>query len=106
MTMLALAPLSAIPDNRPLRVEHDFLDFVLVRSGDDVYALEDRCSHGDIPLSEGELAGCLLECWLHGSVFDVRTGIPQTPPAASPVKTFPVTIDEVDGTPTVFVEIG
>ena len=106
MATIALAPLDAIADGKALRVEHDFLDFVIVRTGSEVYALEDRCSHGDIPLSEGEVDGCFIECWLHGSTFDLRTGIPASPPAASPVKTFPVTISEVDGTQTVFVEIG
>lgn len=106
MAPVALAPLSAISDGRALRVEHEVLDVVLVRAGAEVYALEDRCSHGDIPLSEGEVDGCFIECWLHGSTFDIRTGVPMSPPAASPVKTFPVTIDDVDGTPTVFVEIG
>ena len=106
MAAIALAPLDAVADGKALRVEHDVIDFVVVRAGSDVYVLEDRCSHGDIPLSEGEVDGCFIECWLHGSTFDLRTGVPTSPPAASPVKTFPVTISEVDGTPTVFVEIG
>ncbi len=106
MASVALAPFDALADGKPLRIEHEILDFVLVRAGADVYALEDRCSHGDIPLSEGEVEGCFIECWLHGSTFDMRTGVPMSPPAASPVRTFPVTIDEVDGTPMVFVEIG
>lgn len=105
MTSVALMPLAELGD-RPHRIEHGDLDLVLVRCDDAVYALEDRCTHGDVPLSEGELDGCLLECWLHGSTFDVRTGVPTCPPAVSPVKTFPVTIDEVDGTPMVFVGIG
>lgn len=60
----------------------------VVRLEDDVYALEDRCSHADVALSEGEVEGCTLECWLHGSAFDLRTGRPLTPPASQPVATF------------------
>ena len=100
--MMALADLGS----RPHRVEHGDLDLVLVRQGDEVFALEDRCSHGDVPLSEGEFSRGRLECWLHGSTFDVRTGAPTCPPAVSPVRTFPVTIDDIDGTATVLVEIG
>ncbi len=92
--------------SRPRRVELDALDLVLVRQGDEVFALEDRCSHGDVPLSEGEFSRGRLECWLHGSTFDVRTGAPTCPPAVAAVRTFPVTIDDVDGTSMVFVEIG
>ena len=46
-----------------------------------------------IALSEGEVDGCTLECWLHGSRFDLRTGKPVNLPATEPVQTFPTTID-------------
>ena len=42
----------------------------------DVHALDDTCTHADVSLSEGEVDGCTLECWLHGSQFDLRTGEP------------------------------
>lgn len=106
MTLLAAGPFAALAPNSRHRIEHGHLDILVVRVGDDVYAIEDRCSHGDVPLSEGELDGCLIECWLHGSTFDLRTGVPTCPPAVSPVRTFPVSINDQDGTPTVFVEIG
>lgn len=57
-----------------------------------VYAIDDTCSHANVSLSEGELDGCQLECWLHGSRFDVRTGDPSGLPATVPVATYPVTI--------------
>jgi 3-phenylpropionate/trans-cinnamate dioxygenase ferredoxin subunit len=65
----------------------------VVRIGDDVYALADRCSHEDYPLSEGEVwvEDCTLECARHGSTFDLRTGEPCSLPA-----TMPVTVYEVD----------
>ena len=44
------------------------------------HALNDICTHADVSLSEGEVDGCTLECWLHGSRFDLRTGKPVRPP--------------------------
>jgi 3-phenylpropionate/trans-cinnamate dioxygenase ferredoxin subunit len=60
------------------------------------FAIEDRCSHDDGPLAEGEFdAGtCTVECPRHGSLFDLRTGRPKTLPAYQPVETFPVRVEE------------
>jgi 3-phenylpropionate/trans-cinnamate dioxygenase ferredoxin subunit len=60
-----------------------------------LYAIEDRCSHDDGPLAEGEFdpETCTVECPRHGSLFDVTTGRPKTLPAYSPVETFPVTVE-------------
>ncbi len=106
MTLLQVSALDELAPGSRTRVETPAVDVVVVRVGDDLYAIEDRCSHGDVPLSEGELDGCLLECWLHGSAFDVRTGEPTSLPAVKAVRTFPVVINDLDGTPTVLVEIG
>jgi 3-phenylpropionate/trans-cinnamate dioxygenase ferredoxin component len=57
-----------------------------------VFAIHDECSHASIPLSEGEIDGCTLECWLHGSRFDMRTGAPTGLPATEPVPVYPVEI--------------
>ena len=59
----------------------------------DVYAIGDTCTHADASLSEGELDGSLIECWLHGAQFDMRTGAAVTPPATAPAKKFQVNID-------------
>jgi 3-phenylpropionate/trans-cinnamate dioxygenase ferredoxin component len=68
----------------------------VVRDGDDWYAVEDECSHAAIPLSEGDVEGCEIECWLHGSRFDLRTGKPSGPPATDPVAVYPVQVDGDD----------
>jgi 3-phenylpropionate/trans-cinnamate dioxygenase ferredoxin subunit len=68
----------------------------VVRSGDDWYAVDDECSHAAIPLSEGDVEGCEIECWLHGSRFDLRTGKPSGPPATEPVAIYPVRVDGDD----------
>ena len=66
----------------------------IVRDADGGYhAVNDRCTHADVSLSEGEVDGCTLECWLHGSRFDVRTGEPTGPPATVPVAVYDVRID-------------
>ncbi len=68
----------------------------LVREGDDVFAIEDECSHAAVALSEGDVEGCTIECWMHGSRFDLRTGKPTGPPATEPVPVYPVRIDGDD----------
>ena len=61
-----------------------------------VHAVNDTCTHANVSLSEGELDGCTLECWLHGSRFNLVTGEPSGPPATVPVAVYPVKIDGDD----------
>ena len=68
----------------------------VVRDGDEWYAIYDECSHAAIPLSEGEVEGDQIECWLHGSMFDLRTGKPTNLPATEPVAIYPVKVDGDD----------
>jgi 3-phenylpropionate/trans-cinnamate dioxygenase ferredoxin subunit len=65
---------------------------VRTESGE-VHAVDDTCSHANVSLSEGELDGCTLECWLHGSRFDIRTGEPSGPPATIPIAVYAVKIE-------------
>jgi 3-phenylpropionate/trans-cinnamate dioxygenase ferredoxin component len=64
----------------------------------ELYAIEDRCSHDDGPLAEGEFdpATCTVECPRHGSLFDVRSGRPKTLPAYVPVETFEARVEDGD----------
>jgi 3-phenylpropionate/trans-cinnamate dioxygenase ferredoxin component len=61
-----------------------------------LYAIEDRCSHDDGPLAEGEFdaAACTVECPRHGSLFDLTTGRPKTLPAYVPVETFAISVED------------
>lgn len=59
-----------------------------------VYAVLDRCTHEDLPLSDGEMEGTDLVCSYHGARFDVTSGAPRALPAVKPVKTFPVEMRE------------
>jgi 3-phenylpropionate/trans-cinnamate dioxygenase ferredoxin subunit len=54
------------------------------------------CTHATVPLSEGEVEDCTIECWLHGSRFDLRTGEPTGLPAITPVDVYPVSIEGDD----------
>lgn len=79
------------------RFDVDGHRIAVVRVGDEVRAVGDRCTHADVSLSEGEVdpEGCTLECWKHGSQFDLRTGEPLSLPATRPVPVYPVRV--VDG---------
>jgi len=70
----------------------------VVRIGDDVYALGDRCSHEDYSLCEGEIweEEREIECWKHGSTFSLETGEPQSLPATRPVPVYSVTVEADD----------
>jgi 3-phenylpropionate/trans-cinnamate dioxygenase ferredoxin subunit len=90
--MTRAAALSDLDDGKPFAVEVDDVEIVLVRQGDTVHALRDECSHAELALSEGEVTPQGIECWLHGSCFDLRTGEPSSPPATEPVEVFAVEI--------------
>lgn len=94
--MIPLCPLSDLDDRKPYAVEVDGVPVVLVRDGAVVHALRDECSHAEVPLSEGELTRRGIECWLHGSRFDLRTGAPSCLPATEPVDVFAVEVHEGD----------
>jgi len=61
-----------------------------------IHAIGDTCTHGDISLSEGFVEDGTLECWAHGSKFDLRSGRPLTLPAYQPVPVFRVTVEGTD----------
>ena len=77
-------------------VEIDGIEIGVFNCAGELLAIEDRCSHDDGPLAEGELdqSTCTVECPRHGSRFDLRTGRPKTLPAFAPVETFQVRLDD------------
>lgn len=77
-------------------VEHEGLKIGVFNCDGAVHAIEDRCSHDDGPLAEGEFdaSTCTVECPRHGSLFDLTTGRPRTLPAYAPVQTFPITVED------------
>lgn len=78
------------------RFEVGSCQIALARIEDDFFAIDDICSHGYFSLSEGELDefDCTLECPKHGSLFNLRTGEPETLPATVPVAVYPVRIQD------------
>jgi 3-phenylpropionate/trans-cinnamate dioxygenase ferredoxin component len=92
--------LSELDDRKPFAatVEDggDVVDIVLVRDGERVHALRDECSHAEVALSEGEVTRKGIECWLHGSCFDLATGRPNALPAHEPVDVYRVDIRDGD----------
>lgn len=96
VTYVRACALADLPPDAALGVEVGDLPVAVVRSGGEVFALHDVCSHEEVPLSEGDIYDHTLECWLHGSCFDVRTGKPTGPPATQPVATYPVKIEDGD----------
>ncbi|MCW2680590.1 MAG: Rieske (2Fe-2S) iron-sulfur domain protein [Frankiales bacterium] len=94
--MIKAASLSDVPDEGAIRVELAGKPVCIARSNGEVFALADVCSHADVALSEGDVEDGKIECWLHGSLFDLRTGEPSGLPATGPVPTYPVTVEGDD----------
>ena len=94
--VIDVCPLDELAPGDMRLVEWEDLEIGVFNCAGTVYAIEDRCSHDDGTLVEGELdqATCTNECPRHGSRFDLKTGKPLTLPAYVPVDTFPVIIDE------------
>ena len=93
--------LSDLPEEGAVRVVLDGTPLCVARSGGEVFAISDVCSHADVSLSEGDVEDGTVECWLHGSRFDLRTGAPTGLPAVKPIATYPVTVEGDD----VFVKL-
>lgn len=93
-----IAALDDLADGEARRFDLEGRRISVVRIGDDVYAIGDRCSHADVSLSEGEVDAdeCTLECPQHGSAFDLRTGAALTLPAVRPVPAYSVAVRDGD----------
>ena len=85
--------LSELTLGKPVKIEKDGKAICVARVGDEVFAVDDTCSHSDASLSEGDVTNFKIECWLHGAEFDLRTGEALTPPAVAPLKTYSVSVD-------------
>jgi 3-phenylpropionate/trans-cinnamate dioxygenase ferredoxin subunit len=91
-----------LPTVGAVQAEIAGLRVAIVRdSAGDIHAIDDTCSHANVSLSEGDVEDGEIECWLHGSRFDLRSGKPTGLPAITPIAVYPVTIDGDD----VFVSV-
>ncbi|MEU6233703.1 bifunctional 3-phenylpropionate/cinnamic acid dioxygenase ferredoxin subunit [Kitasatospora sp. NPDC047058] len=96
MSYLRACALSELAEDVPKRVDLNGVPVSVVRTDEGVFAINDTCSHANVSLSEGEVEDCMIECWLHGSSFDLRTGKPSGLPATKPVAVYPVKIEGDD----------
>ena len=93
---LRACPLAALADGEARLVDLEGTPVCLVRTEGEVHAVSDICSHADVSLAEGEVDGLTIECWLHGSRFDLVTGHPTGLPATRPIPVYPVKIEGED----------
>jgi 3-phenylpropionate/trans-cinnamate dioxygenase ferredoxin subunit len=99
---LRICALEDIKPGKSIRVKVGENAIAIVRTpAGDVKALDDKCSHGEISLSEGFVDNETIECWAHGAKFDLNTGKPLSLPAYEPVATYEVLIENGD----IFLEI-
>ena len=98
-----VATVADVPIGTSLKVVVRERDIALVNCDEGVFAISDICSHADVSLSEGEVIDCTIECWLHGSQFNLRTGAPLSPPAIFVVATYEVRLVAEGG--VTFIEV-
>ncbi|MFM8502895.1 MAG: non-heme iron oxygenase ferredoxin subunit [Actinomycetota bacterium] len=84
---------SDLTPGKPQKLTLGDKDICVVRVNEEVFAVADICSHAEASLSEGEVSGEKIECWLHGAEFNLRTGEAMTPPATEPLEVYEVKRD-------------
>jgi 3-phenylpropionate/trans-cinnamate dioxygenase ferredoxin component len=92
-----ICSLDELKPGKALRVKINDHAIAIIRTPNgEVKALDDKCSHGEISLSEGFVDNDTIECWAHGAKFDLNTGKPLSLPAYEPVATYEILIDNND----------
>ena len=91
-----VCPVDELPPGTMKIVRVGLLDVGVYNCGGEYRAIEDRCSHDDGPLCEGDwdTETCVVICPRHGSAFDLTSGRPLTLPAYVPVDAFPVVVED------------
>ena len=108
MTGVRVCGWGELDDRAARRVIVDGRPVALVRLGDRVHAIDDTCSHAEVSLAEGEVDAeeCTLECWKHGSLFDLETGAALTLPALKPIAVHSVVVNGDDVLVELVPELG
>jgi 3-phenylpropionate/trans-cinnamate dioxygenase ferredoxin subunit len=93
---LTVCPLAELDDNSARRFDIAGHRLAVVRFGDEIHVIGDRCSHADYSLAEGELdqGEMTLECWKHGSAFSLKSGEPTCLPATKPVPVYEAVVTD------------
>jgi 3-phenylpropionate/trans-cinnamate dioxygenase ferredoxin subunit len=87
---MAQLAFDSLVEGKPVAVDVNGTQVCVAKVGEEIFAVADTCTHSEASLSEGEVTGSKIECWLHGAEFDLRTGEALTPPATEALKTFNV----------------
>lgn len=90
------ACLDDVPGDEPLGLVVDGIEIALFNDDGRIFALADRCTHGDARLSDGHIEDGCIECPLHQALFDLATGEVRRGPAFEPVRSFEIRIDGDD----------
>ena len=85
--------LDQLKTGKPVKLEKNGKTICVARVGDEVFAVNDTCSHSEASLSEGDVTDFKIECWLHGAEFDLRTGQALSLPATQSLETYAVKVD-------------
>jgi 3-phenylpropionate/trans-cinnamate dioxygenase ferredoxin subunit len=105
MSSVAVCTLDQLDEDFPYVVQVDGVEVAIVRTQGALYAIKNECSHADVALSEGEVDDCHLECWMHGSRFNLRTGVPDSLPATRNVPVYVVSLESDAPNSAVFVDV-
>ena len=89
-----VAVLEEVPEGSMIGVEVEGVKVAVIHENGRFFALRDRCSHEEFPLSDGELEDGQITCILHGAQFDLETGAVKALPAAKPVQTYEVRVED------------
>ena len=89
--MIPVCRVEDLAEGDAVRVQGD-VPIAVFRAQGTLYAVDDTCTHQDASLTDGYLEGCWVECPLHASTFDLRTGRPSGPPAKLALRTHEVTV--------------
>ncbi|MCU1405079.1 MAG: hcaC 2 [Glaciihabitans sp.] len=93
--MIRMCALSSLPRGEGVRFDEVEPPIAIFHTDDgEVFAIDDTCTHQDASLADGWLEGCAVECPLHASQFDLRTGAADVPPAKRPVRVHQVTVTD------------
>ena len=90
---IQVADITDIDINQSQSVNIDEVDILICNTDNGIFAVEDKCSHADIPLCGGQITGNYITCPVHGAVFDLTDGSVQSPPAFEDLNTFEVKIE-------------
>lgn len=105
MSPVVVCTLDQLDEDFPLVAQVDGVEVAIVLTQGALYAIKNECSHADVALSEGEVDDCHLECWMHGSRFNLRTGVPDSLPATRNVPVYVVSLESDAPNSAVLVDV-